>query len=136
MFNAIDNNVDVTFMSEANYKYDDPTKKASLLKSIKGYNLETSVQSSNDNSRCIMLIRKKIPYERLVDKDNVENPLVAIKTKTKKHESTIIIGHHRQWRMPGEESPNNKEGIKRQKSQFESFEKLLINLQRKQRICL
>ena len=51
----------------------------------------------------------------------MEIPVVAIKFKTKKHESTVVIGHCRQWHKPREESPNNKEGIKHQKARFENF---------------
>ena len=122
MFNVKEQNADIIFVSEANFKHSDPSKKANLDKSIKGFNLETSTQTNNDNCRCLMLISKKIPYERLLDEDNNNNPIVAIKTKTRKHESTVIIGHYRQWKMPGEESPNNKEGIKRQKNHLEELE--------------
>ena len=69
-----------------------------------------------------MLIRNKIPYERIKRKSDTVNPTVAITVKTKKHEKIAIVGHYRQWKIPGENSPFTTEGIKRQVKRFEVFE--------------
>ena len=77
------------------------------------------------HSRCIMIIHKRIPYERIEDKNINVNPTVAVKIKTKKHENLVIVGHYRQWKLPGEDSPFTKEGIQRQVKRFKEFEESL-----------
>ena len=70
-----------------------------------------SIQPNNDNCRCLLLIRNGINYERIVVNDKT-NPIVAVRFKSKKHETTILLGHYRQWRMPGEGPANDSKGIK------------------------
>ena len=67
MFVSKEPKSDITFISEANYRFDDPGSQVSLNKATKGFHSEVSRQSTNGNSRAIMLINKKIPYSRLKD---------------------------------------------------------------------
>ena len=49
------------------------------------------------------------------------NPVVAIRIKTRKHQTSTIIGHYRHRRLPGEGLANDTKGIKNQKLRLESF---------------
>ena len=73
---------DIVFISEANNKHTDPSKMYSMKKTFKNYKIEESQQKDNDKSRCIMLINKKLYYERL-SVDNSKNPIITIKLKLK-----------------------------------------------------
>ena len=126
--NIKDNAADITVITEANYEPNDPSKVADAKKTLKGYKIEISTQPNNPKSRCIMIIKNTVQYERL-DVDDDENPIVAISIKTKKHQKAVIVGHYRQWRMPGEGPPNDKDGIKRQKIRLEKFSKTIDHLQ-------
>ena len=119
-FNIKENGADIIFLSEANHKFTDDSKKANLKKIFKGFRIEESRQIGQDSCRCLMLIRNRINYERL-DFDESENPAIAIKLKTKKHQFSTILGHYRQWKMPGEGHANDHKGIKRQKSRLENL---------------
>ena len=118
MLHIKDQKADITVVSEANFKFNDPKVQSAIKKSTKGYHIEQSAQSGPDNSRCIMIISKKIPYERVHDTHDNENPVVYIKVKYNKYEKMIIIGHYRQWRKPGDVSLSNKDGIKKQVLRF------------------
>ena len=50
-----------------------------------------------------MLIKNGIKYKRIFIVDRGENPIVAIRDRSKKFETATIIGHHHQWKMRGEE---------------------------------
>ena len=92
-FNINETEADITLVTEANHIIDDKSKRSSMAKTFKGFKIEESKQDNNDKSRCLMIIRNKIKYERL-QIDESKNPTVAIKIKTKKNENTIIIGHY------------------------------------------
>ena len=62
-----------------------------------------------------MLIKSKLPYERVPIDDDSTNPAIVINIKTKPRESTLIIGHYRQWRIPGKPKTNSSKNIKQQK---------------------
>ena len=68
-----------------------------------------------------MLIKNGIDYERVKCDDMDDNPIVAIKIKTKKYESTMVICHYRQCKLPGEDNSNSKEGISKHKKRLEYF---------------
>ena len=117
-----DYDIDILCLTEANYNNYDPISKAAIAKAIKGFKIEISDQENLKYSRCIMLIKNKIPYERINIKPDTVNPTVVIVIKTKKHEKLALVSHYRQWKVPGEDSPFTSEGIKRQLKRFEIFE--------------
>ena len=125
--NVIDHDADFILITEANHKHADVEKLSSLKKTFKGFKCEMSIQPNNDNCRCLLLIRNGINYERIVVNDKT-NPIVAVRFKSKKHETTILLGHYRQWRMPGEGPANDSKGIKIQKERFEEFAKTVENV--------
>ena len=61
MANINNQSTDLAVISEANYKYNDPRVNTILKKATKGYKIEYSSQLNHDSSRCIILIKKKIP---------------------------------------------------------------------------
>ena len=91
-----DYSIDILCLTEANYNNHDPIAKATVDKAIKGFKLEISDQGHLKYSRCVMIIKNKIPYQRISIKPDITNPTVAILIKTKKHEKLALIGHYRQ----------------------------------------
>ena len=83
-FNIKENDADITLITEANHDPNDISKTSDIKKTFKGYKIEESLQSNNPRSRCLMIIKNSIQYERM-KVDDEENPIVAICVKTKKN---------------------------------------------------
>ena len=120
-FTCVENEADIIFISEANFSHNDEAKRASARKTFRGYKIEEIENKTNDKSRVLMIIKNKIPYERVPMEDEVINPAIAIKVTSKTHESTTIVGHYRQWKLPGELPLSSKDNIKAQKERFVKF---------------
>ena len=74
------------------------------------------------------MVKNDLNFERLIEAEDPENPMITIVFKQTKGRHLAITAVYRQWKAPGELEPNNAHGITRQcrrmKVMAENFEKI------------